>query len=95
MTKSEFIDELYDRANEQDIDITKKDANEMFDLIFEIIAETVNDEERFLVPRFGTFERRHRKARKGRHPQTGEEIQIPASYTVGFRPSSKLKEQVN
>ncbi len=95
MTKSEFIDAIYQRANEEGADITKKDTNALFDLIFDTIAETVDDEERFLVPGFGTFELRHRKARKGRNPQTGEEIEIPASNTVGFRPSSNLKDLVN
>ena len=41
---------------------------------------------------FGTFNVRHRKARSGRNPQTGETIRIKASKTVGFRPSKSLRE---
>lgn len=95
MTKSDFIDTVYQRVNDEGADITKKDTNALFDLIFDTLAEAVNEDERFAVPGFGTFELRHRKARKGRNPQTGEEIQIPASNTVGFRPSSNLKDRVN
>jgi DNA-binding protein HU-beta len=43
---------------------------------------------------FGTFEKVRRKARKGRNPQTGEEIKIKASNSVKFKPGKKLKEAV-
>jgi DNA-binding protein HU-beta len=50
---------------------------------------------RFSYPGFGTFYIRYRKARKGRNPQTGDEMQIQASKTVGFKAAPKLKSQVN
>jgi nucleoid DNA-binding protein len=43
---------------------------------------------------FGTFTVRKRNARTGRNPQTGEEIKIKASKTVGFKPGKQLKEQL-
>ena len=43
---------------------------------------------------FGSFEVKRRKARKGRNPQTGEQIKIKASKSVGFRPGKPLKESV-
>lgn len=43
---------------------------------------------------FGTFEVRDRAARKGRNPQTGEEIQIPASKVPAFKAGKALKEAV-
>ena len=43
---------------------------------------------------FGSFTVRKRKARKGRNPQTGEEITIKASRTVGFKPGKALKAKV-
>ena len=43
---------------------------------------------------FGTFSVRKRKARTGRNPQTGDEIRIPASTTVGFKPGKNLKDAV-
>ena len=44
---------------------------------------------------FGTFEVRHRGARTGRNPKTGDEIQISASNNVGFKAGSALKARVN
>ena len=44
---------------------------------------------------FGTFKVKHRPKRKGRNPKTKEEITIPASRTVTFKPGKKLKELVN
>ena len=52
---------------------------------------TNQSQQRFSYPGFGTFLVRNRKARKGRNPQTGAEIQIKASKTVGFKPAPKLK----
>ncbi len=43
---------------------------------------------------FGSFEVKRRKARKGRNPQTGEQIKIKASKSVGFRPGKPLKESL-
>lgn len=43
---------------------------------------------------FGTFSVRKRAARKGRNPQTGEEIKIKASKTVGFKVGKKLKTSI-
>ena len=51
-------------------------------------------EGRFAVPGFGTFDVKTRAARKGRNPKTGEEIDIPASKTVAFKPAGALKDKV-
>ncbi|MGL4743902.1 MAG: HU family DNA-binding protein [Dermatophilaceae bacterium] len=44
---------------------------------------------------FGTFAVRARSARTGRNPQTGEQIEIAASNSVGFKPAAQLKRSVN
>ncbi|MGD8835457.1 MAG: HU family DNA-binding protein, partial [Desulfobacteraceae bacterium] len=43
---------------------------------------------------FGTFQKTRRKARKGRNPQTGEEIKIKARNVVKFKPGKKLKDAI-
>ena len=43
---------------------------------------------------FGNFEVRHRAARKGRNPQTGEEMEIPATDVPAFKPGKSLKDAV-
>lgn len=95
MTKSELINAVNAAAAEQDIELTKKDTRVLIDLLFETVAGAIKEDDRFSYPNFGTFSVKSRKARTGRNPQTGEEIQIPASKSVSFRPSPKLREMVN
>jgi DNA-binding protein HU-beta len=66
----------------------------VIDATFQAISKTIKKEKRFAYPGFGTFTVRSRKARKGRNPQTGEEIKIKASKTVGFKPSPTLKSSL-
>jgi nucleoid DNA-binding protein len=47
------------------------------------------------LPGFGTFELRHRVARKGRNPQTGEELDIKASNSPGFSAAKAFKDKAN
>ena len=70
---------------------TKKAAGEMVDALFMTIGKTIKKEGRFFYPGFGTWTIRQRKARMGRNPQTGAEIKIKASKTVGFKPAKELK----
>ena len=95
MTKAELINAVNEHAAKEGIDLTKKDTRTLIDIVFDTVAGSIEDEERFSYPNFGTFNIKHRKAREGRNPQTGEPIQIPASNTVGFKPSPSLKDQVN
>ena len=53
------------------------------------IVETVKNGEEIRLMGFGTFKKSHRNARKGRNPQTGAEMEIPASDVLTF--SSKIK----
>lgn len=95
MTKSELIDAVNARAGDEGIDLTKKATGELLDIIFQVVSGSINDEQRFSYPKFGTFTVKHRKAREGRNPRTGKPIKIPASYTVSFKPSPTLKDLVN
>ena len=87
MKKTEVIQFAVDGT-----DISKKVAAELVDRIFEAVKQSVRNEEKFSYPGFGTFVMRKRKARTGRDPRTGKEIQIKASKTVAFRPASSFKE---
>ena len=91
MTKAELIEAVTNKANGT---LTKKAAGEMVDNMFDILAKTIKKEGRFSFPGFGTWTVRKRNARKGRNPQTGAQITIKASKTVGFRPGTDLKGSV-
>ena len=88
MTKDELINAVVKSCRSDNL--TKRLAGDVVDAAFEHISKAIKKEKRF-APSFGTFTVRSRKARKGRNPQTGEEIKIKASKTVGFKPAPTLK----
>lgn len=58
------------------------------------VSAAVADGDRVSLAGFGTFERRHRAARSGRNPQTGETLQIAASVAPAFKPAAAFKQAV-
>ena len=98
MTKNELIDAVAEKT-----DVTKKDTgeviNETIDTIMNYLkseAEKAEDDrDNVQLIGFGTFEVKDRSARKGRNPQTGEEIQIPARKVPVFRSGKSFKETVD
>ena len=72
-------------------DTTKKASEEAVKAVLENIASGVKKDGSVQLLGFGTFEVRHRAARMGRNPKTGEALQIKASKSVGFKPSAALK----
>jgi DNA-binding protein HU-beta len=86
MTKAELVHVVAGKG------MTKKAAAEMVDALFDTISKSIKKEKRFSYPGFGTWTVRERKARMGRNPQTGAQLKIKASKTVGFKPSAELKK---
>lgn len=76
-------------------ELSKKDATKAVDAVFEAIAEALQNGDKVQLVGFGNFEVRERQARKGRNPQTGEEIDIAASKVPAFKPGKSLKDQVS
>ncbi|WP_373718002.1 HU family DNA-binding protein, partial [Jeotgalibaca porci] len=87
--KAELIEKVAGKTN-----LTKKEVTATVDALFEVIQETLSSGEKVQVIGFGNFEVRERAARKGRNPQTGEEIQIEASKVPAFKPGKALKDAV-
>ena len=75
-------------------DLTKKDATLAVDAVFSSIQESLANGEKVQLIGFVNFEVRTRAERKGRNPQTGEEIKIPASKVPAFKPGKALKDAV-
>lgn len=92
MTKAELVEKVATTLKHRDI--SKAAINEISDAVFEMLTKGIKKDKRFTYPGFGTFTIRNRKARKGRNPQTGESISIPASKTVGFRPAPEFKQSL-
>jgi len=89
MNKSDLINSVAEKS-----ELTKKDATKAVDAVLETIMDTLKDGEKVQLIGFGTFEVRDRAARKGRNPQTGAEIQIPASKVPAFKAGKALKDIV-
>ena len=72
----------------------KKEAQEAVDCVFSSITRALKKGDTVTLVGFGSFKVVERKARKGRNPQTGEEIDIKASKAPKFTPGKSLKEAV-
>ncbi len=73
---------------------SKKDAQAAVDCILSTVTEALAEKESVTLVGFGTFKTAERKARKGRNPQTGNEIDIPARNVPKFIPGKALKDAV-
>lgn len=74
---------------------TKKVAEASVNAFVDVVTETLKKGDKVQLVGFGSFEVRKRAARKGRNPQTKEEIKIPASKAPVFKAGKALKETVN
>ena len=73
---------------------TKKEAQEIVETIWDAIKSSLKKKEDVAISGFGTFKVKQTKARMGRNPKTGEQIQIPAKKKIAFRASKELKALV-
>ncbi|HET7629256.1 MAG TPA: HU family DNA-binding protein [Bacillales bacterium] len=89
MNKTDLINSVAESAQ-----LSKKDATKAVDSVFETISSSLQQGDKVQLIGFGNFEVRERSARKGRNPQTGEEIQIAASKVPAFKPGKALKDAV-
>lgn len=89
MNKNELVKSVANRA-----ELSQKDAKKAIEAVFSVIEESLAKGEKVQIIGFGTFEVRSRAARKGRNPQTGKEITIPATKVPAFKSGKELKEAV-
>lgn len=89
MTKSQIINALADK-----IGVSKKEVTTLMEAMTELAYQEVKRNGEFVVPGIGKLVKVHRKARLGRNPATGAEIQIPAKTVVKFRVAKAAKEAV-
>jgi DNA-binding protein HU-beta len=75
-------------------ELTRGQATKVVDAVFSAIQQALQNKQEVRVLGFGTFVIANRKATKGRNPRSGEEIDIPASTTVRFKPGKGLKDAV-
>lgn len=90
MNKAELIAAIAAKTGD-----TKKGAEASVNAFVDVITEALIEEDKVQLVGFGSFEVRKRAARKGRNPQTKEEIKIPASKAPVFKAGKALKDLVN
>ncbi|TDQ42275.1 HU family DNA-binding protein [Aureibacillus halotolerans] len=90
MNKNDLISTVAEKSG-----LSKKDATSAVEALFSSISEGLEKGEKIQLVGFGNFEVRERSERKGRNPQTGKEMTIPASKVPAFKPGKQLKDVVN
>jgi len=90
MTKADIVETIYERVG-----FSKKESAELVETVFDVIKDALVNGEKVKFSGFGNFIVREKNARKGRNPQTGEEIQLEARRVLTFKPSLVLKNALN
>ena len=90
MNRKELIDTVSELG-----EMTKKDAGKAIDLVFDCVANALENGDNVKLVGFGTFAVKERAERNGRNPQTQETMIIPARKAVTFKPAKDLKERVD
>ena len=90
LTKADLVQKVYQEHN-----LTKAQASEAVETFLKIAKNCLENGEDLLVSGFGKFNVKDKKARRGRNPQTGEELILAARKVVTFKPSGILREKIN
>lgn len=90
MNKADLVSAMAEKSG-----LTKKDAEKALNAFIDSVTEALSKKDKVQLVGFGTFEVRERSARKGRNPQTGEEIDIPAANIPVFKAGKALRDGIN
>jgi integration host factor subunit alpha len=90
MTKADLVSAISEQAN-----VPKTEAYELLEELLGIIKDTLESEEEVKISGFGKFEVKRKNERRGRNPQTGEDLTINPRKIVTFRSSGMLKDRMN
>lgn len=89
MTKSETLQALADKLGK-----TRKEVSEMLDAVVALAYAETKKSGEFTIPGLGKLQKKHRAARMGRNPATGEQIHIAAKTVVKFRVAKAAKDSI-
>ena len=90
MTKADLIEEVAMAS-----DLSKKSSEIIVNTFFNSIVESLTRGDKVELRGFGSFKLRHRRARIGRNPRTGEHVDVPPKVVPFFKPGKELRELVN
>jgi integration host factor subunit alpha len=89
MTKADLVDAIFEKVG-----LSKKEAQEIIEILFDTIKQTFIEGESVKISGFGTFNVRKKMSRRGRNPRTGEDIEITPRKVITFRVSNQLKSGI-
>lgn len=90
MTKADLIENVYLKTG-----FSKKESADIVEMVFDLIKSTLEGGEKIKIAGFGNFVVKEKATRRGRNPQTGEEIEISSRKILTFKPSQVLKAAIN
>lgn len=90
MTKSQLIEAVSDR-----IEVPRKRAEDVVNAVFDAMKGALLEDERIEVRGFGSFTIREYKAKTGRNPRTGAQVEVDEKKSVHFKPGKELRERVD
>lgn len=89
MTKAQFTAALSEKSG-----MSKKEVQTLWDMLVSMVYKHVKEDGEVTLPGLGKLQKKHRKARSGRNPATGEQIQIPAKTVLKFRVAKTAKDEI-
>lgn len=90
MTKVDIVEAIYEKVG-----FSKKEVAKIVESIFDIIKKHLQEHDKIKISGFGNFVIRNKRARRGRNPQTGDDIEITPRRILTFKPSQVLKASLN
>ncbi len=90
MTKADLVENIYQKTG-----FSKKDSADIVETVFDLIKTTLEEGEKIKIAGFGNFVVKEKATRRGRNPQTGDEIKISSRRILTFKPSQVLKNSIN
>jgi len=90
MTKADIVENVYLTTG-----FSKKESAAIVEMVFDLMKTTLEQGEKIKIAGFGNFVVKEKAARRGRNPQTGDEIEISARKILTFKPSQVLKSIIN
>jgi integration host factor subunit alpha len=90
MTKADLVEKVYLKTG-----FSKKESSDIVEMVFDLMKTTLEKGEKIKLAGFGNFVVKQKATRRGRNPQTGEEIEISSRNILTFKPSQVLKAAIN
>lgn len=90
LTKEKIINTVFD-----DVGLSKNQSRQVVEAMLEMIKDTLSEGEDLLISGFGKFVVKHKRPRRGRNPQTKEDLQLRARKVVVFKTSGVLRRRIN